>query len=159
MFLSARSRAQAEEEFNREKSVVQDRLAQELVDRQKRSARIEDMNSLRAMTRRYRQTRGVDPAATKAINKRELKGANQAVPLRQGEVEEDFEAMTQLAEHINPNLEMSFMEIEVRARDRLRPVDTVLPKRPLDGTSGKRQRRGDFDMKGKPRAEVSGENM
>ena len=114
------------------------------------------MNSLRAMTRRYRQTRGVDPAATKAINKRELKGANQAVPLRQGEVEEDFEAMTQLAEHINPNLEMSFMEIEVRARDRLRPVDTVLPKRPLDGTSGKRQRRGDFDMKGKPRAEVSG---
>ena len=48
------------------------------------------------------------------------------------------------------------MEIEVRARDRLRPVDAVLPKRPVDGASGKRQRRGDFDFKGKARAEVSG---
>ena len=44
----------------------------------------------------------------------------------------------------------------MRARDRLRPVDAVLPKRPLDGASGKRQRRGDFDFKGKARAEVSG---
>ena len=42
----------------------------------------------------------------------------------------------------------------MRARDRLRPVDAVLPKRPLDGASGKRQRRGDFDFKGKARAEV-----
>jgi hypothetical protein len=114
------------------------------------------VNSLRAMTRRYRQTRGVEAAANKAANKRELKGTTQAVPLRQGEVEEDFETMASLAESINPNLEIGFMEIEVRARDRLRPVDAVLPKRPLDGTSGKRQRRGDFDMKGKPRAEVSG---
>lgn len=147
---------QAEEEFKREQSVMQDRLAQELVERQKRTSKIEDMNSLRAMTRRYRQTRNTDPAAAKAVNKREVKGATQAVPLRQGEVEEDFEAMTSLAEHIAPNMETGFMEIEVRARDRQRPVDAVLPKRPLDGTSGKRQRRGDFDMKGKPRAEVSG---
>ena len=44
----------------------------------------------------------------------------------------------------------------MRARDRLRPVDAVLPKRPVDGASGKRQRRGDFDFKGKARAEVSG---
>ena len=114
------------------------------------------MNSIRAMTRRYRQTRGIDAAASKTANKRELKGTTQAVPLRQGEVEEDFEAMTALAEQINPSLEIGFMEIEVRARDRLRPVDAVLPKRPLDGTSGKRQRRGDFDFKGKPRSEVSG---
>ena len=97
--------------------------------------------------------------------------------------------MTVQAEHINPTMETSFMEIEVRnpstgfsrpllpspsllpprffplhplstpslqvrARDRLRPVDAVLPKRPLDGASGKRQRRGDFDFKGKARAEV-----
>jgi len=149
-------RREAEEEFNREKSLIQDRLAHELVERQKRSSKIEDINSIRAMTRRYHKTRGVDAAASKAVNKRELKGATQAVPLRQGEVEEDFEAMTQLAEHINPSLELGFMEIEVRARDRLRPVDAVLPKRPIDGQSGKRQRRGDFDFKGKSRAEVSG---
>ena len=62
--------------------------------------------------------------------------------------------MTVQAEHINPTMETSFMEIEVRARDRLRPVDAVLPKRPLDGASGKRQRRGDFDFKGKARAEL-----
>jgi hypothetical protein len=31
---------QAEEEFNREKSLIQDRLAQELVERQKRSAKV-----------------------------------------------------------------------------------------------------------------------
>jgi hypothetical protein len=32
----------------------------------------------------------------------------------------------------------------------------VLPKRPLDGHSSKRQRRGDFDFNGKGHAEVSG---
>ena len=34
-------------------------------------------------------------------------------------------------------------------------MEQVRPARPLDG-GGKRQRRGDFDFKGKPRAEVSG---
>jgi hypothetical protein len=148
---------QAEEEFNREKSTLQDRLYQEVVERQRRtSSKAEDMNSIRAMTRRYRQTRGDAAAAAKPINKREIKGTTTAVPLRQGEVEEDFETMTVLAEHINPTMEASFMEIEGRARDRLRPVDAVLPTRPLDGAGGKRQRRGDFDFKGKARAEVSG---
>jgi len=152
-------RREAEEDFNREKSTLQDRLYQDVVEKQRRSSssKVEDMNSIRAMTRRYRQTRGDAATATsKPINKRELKGATTAVPLRQGEVEEDFETMTVLAEHINPTMESSFMEIEVRARDRLRPVDAVLPKRPLDGAGGKRQRRGDFDFKGKARAEVSG---
>jgi len=150
-------RREAEDEFNREKSTLQDRLYQEVVERQRRtSSKAEDMNSIRAMTRRYRQTRGDAAAAAKPINKREIKGTTTAVPLRQGEVEEDFETMTVLAEHINPTMEASFMEIEVRARDRLRPVDAVLPKRPLDGAGGKRQRRGDFDFKGKARAEVSG---
>jgi len=114
------------------------------------------MNAVRAMTRRYRQTRGADATAAKTTNKRDLKGSNQAVPLRQGEVEEDFEAMAEAASSINPNVELSFLEIDFRARDRQRPVDAVVPKRPVDGASGKRQRRGDFDMKGKPRAEVSG---
>ena len=73
------------------------------------------MNSIRAMTRRFRQTRdGAVAAAGKPINKRELKGTTTAVPLRQGEVEEDFETMTELAEHINPSMETSFMEIEAR---------------------------------------------
>ena len=136
---------------------MQDRLYQDVVERQRRSSsKIDDVNAIRAMTRRYRQTRdGTAAAASKVLNKRELKGATQAVPLRQGEVEEDFETMTVLAEHINPNMETSFMELEVRARDRMRPVDAVLPKRPLDGTAGKR-RRGDFDFKGKARGEVSG---
>ena len=115
------------------------------MERQRRSSsKVEDMNSIRAMTRRYRQTRGDTAAASsKPINKRELKGATTAVPLRQvsrerekrrrarpcprpqlsptpllpfaqGEVEEDFESMTVQAEHINPTMETSFMEIEVR---------------------------------------------
>jgi hypothetical protein len=147
---------QAEEEFNREKAQLQDRFYQEVVERQRRSSKVDDMNAMRAMTRRYRQTRG-DAANAKPINKREVgKGGAQAVPLRQGEVEEDFESMAVLAEQINPAIETSFMEIEVRARDRLRPVDAVLPKRPVDGAPTKRQRRGDFDFKGKARAEVSG---
>ena len=132
------------------------------MERQKRSSKgAEDMNAVRAMTRRYRQTRGADPGlTTKASSKRELaaKGSAAAVPLRQGEVEEDFEAMMELAQTIAPNVEIGFMEaVDFRARDRQRPVDAVLPKRPqADGPAGKRQRRGDFDMKGKPRAEVSG---
>ena len=147
-----------EDEFNRERSIVQDRLAHELMERQKRSSKgLEDMNAVRAMTRRYRQTRGADPGmATKAASKRDIKGTAQAVPLRQGDVEEDFETMMELASTINPSVEVSFMEIDFRGRDRQRPVDAVPPKRPLDGASGKRQRRGDFDMKGKARAEVSG---
>ena len=65
--------------------MLQDRLYQEVVERQRRSSsKVEDMNSIRAMTRRYRQTRGDTAAASsKPINKRELKGATTAVPLRQ----------------------------------------------------------------------------
>mmetsp|Transcript_13404 Transcript_13404/g.26994 ORF Transcript_13404/g.26994 Transcript_13404/m.26994 type:complete len:274 (-) Transcript_13404:342-1163(-) len=148
------AKREAEEEFNREKSIIQDRLAHELVERQKRTStsKIED---IRAMTRRYQgRTRGVDAAGTK--REPGVKGAAVAVPLRQGEVEEDFEAMAQLSEIINPSLDVGFMEIEVRAKDRQRPVDVVVPKLKPDGTSGKRQRRVDFDFRGKPRAEVSG---
>ena len=151
---------QVEEDYSRERVIIQDRLTQELKDRQKKSSKSqEDMNALRAMTRRYQQTRGADPAlATKAGSKRDLvvKGSAQAVPLRQGEVEEDFELMMEQATAINPSVDIGFMEIDFRARDRQRPVDSVMTKRPLDGAGGKRQRRGDFDMKGKPRAEVSG---
>ena len=138
--------------------MLQDRLYQDVVERQRRSSKAEDINAMRAMTRRYRSTRGEAAAAAgKPINKRDIgKGATSAVPLRQGEVEEDFESMALAAESINPTMETSFMEIEVRARDRLRPVDTVLPKRPLDGSGPPRKRRGDFDFKGKSRAEVSG---
>ncbi|KOO28280.1 hypothetical protein Ctob_008346 [Chrysochromulina tobinii] len=151
---------EVEEDYTRERVLIQDRLTQELKDRQKKSSKSqEDMNALRAMTRRYQQTRGADPAlATKAGSKRDLvvKGSAQAVPLRQGEVEEDFELMMEQATAINPSVDIGFMEIDFRARDRQRPVDSVMTKRPLDGAGGKRQRRGDFDMKGKPRAEVSG---
>ena len=151
-------RREAEEDCNREKSLLQDRLYQEVLERQRRSSKAEDMNAMRAMTRRYRATRG-DNSATKVVNKREVgKGTAIAMPLRQGEVEEDFESMQAAAEQINPSIETGFMDIEVRARDRLRPVETVQPKRPAagDGPANKRQRRGDFDFKGKSRAEVSG---
>jgi len=151
-------RREAEEEFGRERSMLQDRLYQEVVERQRRSSKAEDLNSLRAIKRSYRQTRGDagNNAAAKALNKRELKGAATPVPLRQGEVEEDFESMTSLAEQINPSMEITFLETDFRAKDRLRPVEAAVPKRPVDGAGGKRQRRGDFDFKGKARAEVSG---
>lgn len=152
-----RAFAQAEEEYNRNKSELQDRLYQDVLERQRRSSKAEDVNAMRAMTRRYRATRGESAAAAGGKSKRDLiiKGSTYAVPLRQGEVEEDFESMTALAEGINPSMETSFMEVEVRARDRMRPVDAVLPKRPLDGQGPARKRRGDFDFKGKSRAEVS----
>ena len=149
----------AEEEYNRNQSELQDRLYQDVVERQRRSSKAEDVNAMRAMTRRYRATRGETAAAGgQLLNKRDAlgKGQTYAVPLRQGEVEEDFESMTTLAETINPSMETTFMEVEVRARDRMRPVDAVMPKRPLDGTGPARKRRGDFDFKGKARAEVSG---
>jgi len=151
-------RREAEEEFGRERSIMQDRLYQEVVERQRRSSKAEDLNSLRAIKRSYRQTRGDagNNAAAKALNKRELKGAATPVPLRQGEVEEDFESMTAAAEQINPSMEITFLETDFRAKDRLRPVEAAVPKRPVDGAGGKRQRRGDFDFKGKARAEVSG---
>ena len=96
---------------------------------------------------------GVDAAASKTANKRELKGTGaQAVPLRQGEVEEDFESMAGLASTYAPTLELD-LELDVAPSKRMRPVEAVRPARPLDG-GGKRQRRGDFDFKGKPRAEV-----
>ena len=89
-----RAFAQAEEEYNRNKSELQDRLYQDVLERQRRSSKAEDVNAMRAMTRRYRATRGESAAAAGGKSKRDLiiKGSTYAVPLRQGEVEEDFEA-------------------------------------------------------------------
>ena len=41
-----------------EKSALQDRLYQDVVERQRRISKGEDINSIRAMTRRFRATRG-----------------------------------------------------------------------------------------------------
>ena len=153
-------RREAEEELNTEKSNLQDKLYQEVLERQKRSSS-QDANSIRAMTRQLRQKRGDTTAAssTKPINanKRDMNAKNGAfaMPLRQGDVEEDFEGMVALAEQLSPNLDVGFMGIEVRAKDRMRPVENAT-KKPTDGTGAKRPRRGDFNLKGKPRAEVSG---
>ena len=56
------------------------------------------------------------------------------LPFPQGEVEEDFESMTVQAEHINPTMETSFMEIEVRHPSTgfsrpLLPAPSLLPPR------------------------------
>lgn len=71
----------AEDEYARERSTVQDRLAEELVARQRRHTKV-DAPELRAVTRKMRQMRG-DAAATKGTAKREPKGGTQAMPLRQ----------------------------------------------------------------------------
>ena len=81
-----------------------------------------------------------------------------AIPLQMGQVEEDFEVMaTDMAKYA-PNLDID-LELEVAPNKRLRPVEAVRPSVRLDGPppsgSGKRKR-GDFDFKGKSRAEVSG---
>ena len=55
-----------------------------------------------------------------------------------------------------PVREVIDLEMDVQPSKRLRPVETARPVR-AEGPGGKRAaRRGDFDFKGKPRAEVSG---
>lgn len=95
----------------------------------------------------------------KGASKRDIKTCSYALPLRQGEVEEDFEAMSGAVHHLAPHLDID-LEIEpVPTGKRLARVDAVRPSR-VDGggsVSGPRsKRRSDFDFKGKPRAEVSG---
>ncbi|KAL3893477.1 MAG: hypothetical protein SGPRY_014206, partial [Prymnesium sp.] len=84
--------------------------------------------------------------------KRDLKGGSIPAPLRQGEVEEDFEQIGALAAQLAPTLDID-LEIEVQPNKRLRPVE---PARSMVKTDKRAPRRGDFDFKGKPRAEVSG---
>ena len=155
---------EAQEEFEQEKAKAQDNLYQEVLERQRRTATsAQDANSIRAMTRNLRQKRG-DVAtgaagAAKPINanKRDMnaKHGAMAMPLRGMDVEEDFEGMVALAEQFSPNLDVSFMGIELREKDKMRPVE-ITKKKPADGPASKRPRRGDFNLKGKPRAEVSG---
>ncbi|KAL1520483.1 hypothetical protein AB1Y20_022063 [Prymnesium parvum] len=149
-------RAAAEEAFNHERSALQDRLVEDVVARQRRHTKME-APELRAVTRKMRQLRGETAAnASKASSKRDLKGGSNAAPLRQGEVEEDFEQMASLAAQLAPSLDID-LEIEVQPNKRLRPVEAARPAARADGPGSKRAaRRGDFDFKGKPRAEVSG---
>lgn len=49
-----------------------------------------------------------------------------AIPLKQGEVEEDFEAMAALATHLAPNLDID-LDMEVQPNKRQRPVETSRP--------------------------------
>lgn len=149
-------RRAATEVYEGHKSELQDRLAQEVLERQRRQTKME-APELRAVTRKMRQMRGetAGAAAAKTVGKRDPKGAANAIPLRQGEVEEDFEAMAALASQLAPSLDID-LEMDVQPSKRLRPVETARPVR-AEGPGGKRAaRRSDFDFKGKPRAEVSG---
>lgn len=67
-------------------------------------------------------------------------------------MEEDFEQIGALAAQLAPALDID-LEIEVQPNKRLRPVE---PARSMVKTDKRAPRRGDFDFKGKPRAEVSG---
>ena len=100
----------------------------------------------------------VAPVA-KGASKRDAKTSyTAAIPLRQGDVEEDFEVMANDVQKYAPNLDID-LEIEVAPNKRLRPVEAVRPSVRLDGPppagSGKRKR-GEFDFKGKARSEVLG---
>ena len=87
-------RRAAEEVFAREKGIVQNRLIEEVIDRQKRHSKV-DKSEQSAVTRKMRQLRGEVPPPNKGAGKRDAKaGSTPAIPLRQGEVEEDFEAMS-----------------------------------------------------------------
>ena len=110
---------------------------------------------LRAVTRKMRNARGeaVSAPAT-AKGKREAKMAAAAIPLRQGDVEEDFEAMATAVHNLAPHLEID-LEIEVAPSKRGRPVEPVR-SRGMPEPSGPKRKRADFDFKGKSRAEVSG---
>lgn len=98
-------------------------------------------------------------APAKGASKRDAKTSyTAAIPLRQGDVEEDFEVMANDVQKYAPNLDID-LEIEVAPNKRLRPVEAVRPSVRLDGPppagSGKRKR-GEFDFKGKARSEVMG---
>ena len=151
---------EAEEEYNREKAILQDQIANAVIERHKRMSSAQDQNSIRAMTRRYRQTRSEAAVAVKVTGKRDVKSSSHAQPLLQGEMEEDFEDMAKLAEAINPSLDVSFLDVEVRDKDRARQVEAVVNKgHKADTISNKRPRRGDFNFKGKARGEVSGSKI
>ena len=146
-----KAKSDAEDVFNEEKGQHQERCMQEVVERQRRQSKVE-APELRAVTRKMRALRG--EAAPSKQSKRDPKNSAQAMPLRQGEVEEDFEAMAALAATYAPNLDLEGFDMDVAPGKRMRPVEPVRNARPEAG--GKRQRRGDFDFKGKPRGEISG---
>jgi hypothetical protein len=73
---------QAEEEFNREKGALQDKMVQDIVERQRRHTKV-DAPELRAVTRKMRTLRGEQPAQPGKGGKRETKAATSAIPLRQ----------------------------------------------------------------------------
>lgn len=149
----------AQDEFAREKSSLQIALQEQVIERQRRTSKVE-APELRAVTRQMRTMRGQTAAAPKAAGKRDAKGALSGAtpPLRQGEVEEDFEEMQQLAQRLAPHLDID-LDIDVQPHKRLRPVEAVRPTARMEasasqGRSG-RGRRADFDFKGKSRLEVA----
>lgn len=73
---------QAEEEFNREKGVLQDKMVQDIIERQRRHTKL-DAPELRAVTRKMRTLRGEQPSQPGKGGKRETKAATSAIPLRQ----------------------------------------------------------------------------
>ena len=117
----------AQDEFAREKSSLQIALQEQVIERQRRTSKVE-APELRAVTRQMRAMRGQTAAAPKAAGKRDAKGALSGAtpPLRQGEVEEDFEEMQQLAQRLAPHLDID-LDIDVQPHKRLRPVEAVRP--------------------------------
>ena len=81
-------------------------------------------------------------APVKGASKRDAKASyTAAIPLRQGEVEEDFEHMSTDVAKYAPNLDID-LEVEVAPNKRLRPVESVRPSVRLDAPppgSGKRK--------------------
>ena len=161
VFTRSRSLEQqtAQDEFAREKSSLQIALQEQVIERQRRTSKVE-APELRAVTRQMRTMRGQTAAAPKAAGKRDAKGALSGAtpPLRQGEVEEDFEEMQQHAQRLAPHLDID-LDIDVQPHKRLRPVEAVRPTARMEasasqGRSG-RGRRADFDFKGKSRLEVA----
>ena len=151
--------AEAEEEYNREKQVLTDQVATTVIERHKRTAvSAQDQNSLRICQRRYKQTRSDAAVATKAVPNRDKKITAYAQPLLGAEVEEDCEAMAKLAEAINPSLDVSGLEVEMKEKDRDKPMQ-VVKKATADTISAKRPRRADFNFKGKARGDVSGSKI
>jgi hypothetical protein len=73
---------QAEEEFNREKGMLQDKMIQDIIERQRRHTKL-DAPELRAVTRKMRTLRGEQPSQPGKGGKRETKAATSAIPLRQ----------------------------------------------------------------------------
>ena len=147
-------KAAALEEFEREKRILQDKLVHELVEKQRRQTKVE-APELRAVTRKMKQLRGdTNNAPQKAMSKRDQKMAAFAIPLRLGEVEEDFEAMSALVSVLAPHADVD-LDIEVAPSKKMQPVDAVRPTRP-DPFLHRTSKREHFDFKGKPRSEVSG---